>query len=279
MKLHLINNKAINKVGLEFKYRLKPLISDDNVYKKIISDEDLGKLSEEEKTSKVYLNYNYIKEFLKNILNKFTSDEIMQAISKFEIVIIPLNPETDDAQQIFESINAYGMPLSSVDLIRNCILMNLLSDQQDMIYLHYWKHLENIFSKDQSKMQDCFRFYISSKNYELPKKEEVYSEFARLWKNNKNDFTKSIQMLKEIIEYAEAFDWLYFDDSINIKGQNEFNEVLLDFKKINSITLAPYINSICMLYKENSIKEKVQIKKMYSFFMQYLLMIIDTYKH
>ncbi|HCQ5592592.1 TPA: DUF262 domain-containing protein [Clostridioides difficile] len=94
----------------KIKYKLKPLVSDDEVYRMIVEDriEDI-----EDTDSNVYKNYTYIVNYLKDLIVKGKSlNEIIMAINSLYVVCIPIGVE-DNAQKIFESINATGVKLTA----------------------------------------------------------------------------------------------------------------------------------------------------------------------
>ena len=123
----------------KIKYKLKPMVSDDEVYQCIVED----KVDEiENKESNVYKNFIYIRNYFKElIVAGHTLNEILMAMNKLYVVCVPIG-EDDNAQKIFESINATGVKLTASDLIRNFILMELESDIQDQYYINYWKKIE-----------------------------------------------------------------------------------------------------------------------------------------
>ena len=108
----------INLTNQDIKYKLKPLVSDDTVYKQIVSD-DFDSITA--KDSNVYKNYVYIKEQLAELSNRYTLTQLIEAINKLYMVCVPVTEE-DYPQRIFESINATGAKLTASDLIRNFIV-------------------------------------------------------------------------------------------------------------------------------------------------------------
>lgn len=87
-KKYLLNDEnIINTSGEMDRYRLKPLVSDDNVYK-LISDNKLERLTDSEQNSNVLKAYNVIKKELEKWKSKYTFEEIMGAIDKFKVVWI-----------------------------------------------------------------------------------------------------------------------------------------------------------------------------------------------
>lgn len=50
--------------------------------------------------------------------------------------------ESDNAYRVFESLNATGLPLSQVDLLRNYFFMRLPADQGEQLYAQVWLPME-----------------------------------------------------------------------------------------------------------------------------------------
>ena len=140
-KKYLLNDEDIINSNDEMdRYRLKPLVSDDNVYK-LIQDGKLDKLSDDEQNSNVLKAYNIIKKELESCKTKYTFEQILGAIDKSKIVWIQLDKK-EDPQQVFESINSTGVNLTAADLIRNFVLMNKDNETQTRIYEDYWSKIE-----------------------------------------------------------------------------------------------------------------------------------------
>ena len=132
IKQILINDNDIEKVQQlegqyltnpyhndKIKYKLKPLVSDDNVYRCIVENrmDDIT-----DTHSNVLKNYEYISNRLNELLIQgYDANAILMALNKLYVVCVPISEE-DNAQKIFESINATGVKLTSADLIRNYLL-------------------------------------------------------------------------------------------------------------------------------------------------------------
>ncbi|MCQ3907273.1 MAG: DUF262 domain-containing protein [Mycoplasmoidaceae bacterium] len=119
------------------KYRLKPQISDDGVYQKILDEMPLT--VEDKKRSKVYAAYNLLKEEIDDIIKHgSTINDIVDAIYRFNILFCPIDPEIiKNPQEVFETINSTGVDLTAQDLIRNFLLMNLNEETQTKFYEKY----------------------------------------------------------------------------------------------------------------------------------------------
>lgn len=60
---------------------------------------------------------------------------------RLEIASIRLDPQ-EDAQAIFETLNARGTPLSSADLIKNFVFQQIPSEKAHRAYSDYWEQFE-----------------------------------------------------------------------------------------------------------------------------------------
>ena len=67
---------------------------------------------------------------------------------KLIIVDISLDPNQDNPQLIFESMNSTGKELSQADLIRNFILMGLEQKHQKKLYENHWRPMEVAFGQE-----------------------------------------------------------------------------------------------------------------------------------
>ena len=236
--------------GQSTKFRLKPLISEDGVYQKIASGH-LEDISETERNTNCYKNYEYIRKYFSaKLANGLSIDSLLSAMNKFQVVYIPLE-YTDNAQQIFESINSTGVELSSADLIRNFLLMDLKNEEQEKFYGQYWEVLENKL-RTGSNVSEFFRFYLSIKKYELIKKDDVYNAF-KLWQNQeikkeaeKGNFDITAireNILKDILQYAGYYYDIYINDKI-IAGL----PALTWYRKNKSVMPAPFLMEMYRIY-------------------------------
>lgn len=239
---YLINPYSVEKL----KYKLKPLVADDEVYQKIVEG-DLEHISTT--NSNVYKNYIWLKDNIEKLLGQFSINDILMAMNKLYIVCVPISQD-DYPQKIFESINATGAKLTASDLIRNFMLMPILSDKQEEFYAKYWKRLEDLLTNDSKKLEAFFRLYLATKNKSLPNKNAVYSVFVEWF--NKNKDTYGIEgIFKDILKYAEYYYTIYKQDikTVDSKIRNSVRE----FRYILSEMPAPLFMELYALMKQQSI--------------------------
>ncbi|MEE8721974.1 MAG: DUF262 domain-containing protein [Eggerthellaceae bacterium] len=56
--------------------------------------------------------------------------------------------DRSQAQSVFESLNSKGMPLTTADLVRNCLLITKSRDEQTRLYHEYWVPIQQMFGAD-----------------------------------------------------------------------------------------------------------------------------------
>ncbi|MBR5529229.1 MAG: DUF262 domain-containing protein [Oscillospiraceae bacterium] len=233
----------------KIKYKLKPLVADDDVYRCIVED----RLADNEnQQSLIYKNYIYIRNHLEGLVaNGYTANDILLALDKLYVVCVPISEE-DNAQKIFESINATGVKLTAADLIRNFLLMNLDSDTQDQYYAQYWRKIEENISTDSKDLEMFFRMYLAIKTYTLVPKNGVYRSFVD-WVESKKVSTDVL--FKELLNYAKIYH------SINNTPVTTLDKALrvaiTDFRKIKSDLPISIIIEFYRLYNIGSIKADV----------------------
>ena len=253
---YILNN---NRSG-DQKLRLKPLVTDDDTYRKILNEAE-NTINEEEKKGNIYKNFTHFYKWVETSIAQFEINDIIDAIDKLHIVCIPLY-HTDNAQQIFESINSTGAPLTSADLIRNYILMNYEDKKQEEYYENYWKVLERI-QPDSLKLEEMFRFYLAIKKYELFNKKEVYNEFKKFWRND----NRSIELkLNEIIQYMQYYDQIYLSEL----SSNELNDTIMKFRYNASLMPAPLLMEFMHLNKKGLISNS-QLCEIFNLINTYLI--------
>ena len=226
----LTNNYLENVTSdKQYKFRLQPSVSDDDAYSFIAT----GKINDYTKTSLVMENYRYLYKSLDELIKRYSLMDVINAVRELYIVRIELD-ESDDAQQIFESINSTGEKLTAADLIRNYIMMNRTNVEQENIYNNYWLELERIFPESK-KMAEFFRFYLAGKTYTLTSENELYDVFKDYWRiqTEKENY---IEIINDVKKYARRFEKLYISNAAD-----ELGEVLQDYRKLQSYMPAPFM--------------------------------------
>lgn len=137
-------------------------------------------------------------------------DRILSALRRLNFLMIELG-HGDDPQEIFDSVNSAGAPLSETDKIRNLVLMVKDVELQTILFEEFWRKVE-INCGD--GLHD-FLFYYSLLQGMSAKKSSLYKSF-RLWYLNGN--LDARELLEDLLEYSECYKLLTksgsFDDRL-----------------------------------------------------------------
>lgn len=251
-KAELLEQQYLTNTAVEqrLKLKLKPLVSDDNVYQHIV-DGQLDKITDI--SSNVYQNYIYLKDNITSLLQSGKSvDEIIMSLDKVYLVCIPLS-QNDNAQKIFESINSTGAKLKASDLIRNFILMTVQSDKQDYYYNTYWKPIENNLLNDSKKLEMFFRMFLAVKKKSLPNINYIYSVFTN-WYEAERLENSIEEILKDVKNYSHYYNAMYYG---KLDPSKASDKSISDFRRIDSDMPAPLVMELYRLFSEKIISEQV----------------------
>lgn len=241
----------------KIKYKLKPLVSDDDVYRCIVENK-LDQIHDTD--SNVYKNYKYIENYLNGLLIEgYSENDILLALDKLYVVAVPISEE-DNAQKIFESINATGVKLTAADLIRNYMLMDLPSDIQEKYYSNYWRKIEEYVSQDSKELELFFRTYIAIKTYTLVPKNSVYRFFVD-WVEKSQYSIEDV--FKDLFEYAQIYCLLLKAD-IKKNLPYSLQISVTDFRKISSDSPMSLIMEFYHIYRLGLMTEQSLGSAIYS---------------
>ncbi|GAA9511255.1 DUF262 domain-containing protein [Helicobacter pylori] len=180
--------------------RLKPIKSDKEAFDLVMQNRS----HEIQGVSHIRNNYKFFTKALEVYLGKgYRIEEIYGAFSRLKIVAIELELGEDDPQVVFESINATGVQLKGLDLIRNYLMMGENSDNQNRLYNTYWVPLEDwLGEKDLNEfILTYLRIYFEDKLKEGER--EVY---YALKDHHRDNFSDDIQgLMSDMREYGRIY--------------------------------------------------------------------------
>ncbi len=245
----------------EFKVKLKPIQSDSNQFLLLLED----KIDEMDDATHIYRNFMLCKARFERWAEKgITPSQVLDALTKLEIVEIVLTKGKDDPQIIFESINSTGLDLSNADLIRNFLLMN--ADDQEKLYENYWLYIEKTLRNkmDYSNLDAFFMQYIVYKTSKPVKNRRLYNSFVKLFKDS--GYSQE-GILKELRYYAEIFGaFVYGSD----KYSDRINKLLSRLRVLNQTTCYPFLLHVFNDYHQGVITEET-VERILHFILAYLL--------
>lgn len=245
----------------EFKVKLKPIKSDNIQFQLLLE----GKEDEMEEETHIYRNFMLCKERFEAWVGKGISpSQILDALTKLEIVEIVLAKGEDDPQVIFESINSTGLELTNADLIRNFLLMN--AQEQERLYEEYWLRIEKLLRRnmDYSNLDDFFMLYIMYKTSKPVKSRQLYSSFVKLFKESRYS---QESILQELRYYASIFGAFIYGDT---QYSKQINRLLKRIRILNQTTCYPFLLHVFDDYHNGVIEEKT-VEKVLQFILSYLL--------
>lgn len=256
------------KQFIESKYLKNDNVSDDSEYKiklkqvetdwKAYCDIILGNHFDKSKNSAIYHNYAYFKNELGKIEENadFTLTDVIElGLNKFSVVTVELQPDSnpwENPQEIFESMNSLGKPLTLADLVRNYLLLGIEPKEQEFLYKNYWLHMEesiphqvSSFIRDYIQLKEKKSFkQATERNYK-----ELYSNFKKIFRN----YDAKI-LLKTLSEYSDYYAYILL---LEKTGSKEVDKRLGDIKILDVTTAYSFLMALIRSWKKNEITEKM----------------------
>ncbi|TPH50981.1 DUF262 domain-containing protein [Helicobacter pylori] len=180
--------------------RLKPIKSDKEAFDLVMQNRS----HEIQGVSHIRNNYKFFTKELEHYISKgYRIEEIYGAFLRLKIVAIGLELGEDDPQVVFESINATGVQLKGLDLIRNYLMMGENSDRQKHLNDTYWVPLENwLGEKD---LNDFVKTYLRI-YFEDRFKEGEREVYYTLKDHHRENFSDDIQgLMSDMREYGRIY--------------------------------------------------------------------------
>ena len=179
--------------------------------------------------------------------------ELLDGLSRMQVVFIELE-ETDDPQQIFESINHKGEPLTVTDLIRNHLLTLANEGERQILFNKIWEPLEECLCQKRDKnegvlrkslFEGFFRAYVGMSGKVVPGK-KLYAELRDLLQKDLNgvdgsDTPQIVSRLTKFYDYSHAYQCLVWSGA-GVSPQ--LSAVVEKFARLDFVTPM----SLLMLY-------------------------------
>lgn len=252
---YLKNNSASEDT--EYKIKLKQVETDWESYKKLVLGEEL---SEKEKNSAVCQNYHFFKNKLSELLTDGVdlSELIEKGLAKFSVVTVELEPKRnrwENPQEIFESMNSLGKPLSLADLVRNYLLLGLDPAMQDKYYKDYWlriekelPHLVSLFIRDYMQGMKGRAFKQASEN----NYKELYRQFKEIFEKTE---------AKELLESLSTKSTIYSCVALGkTTGSEKIDAALSDLRRLQMTTAYSFLMMLLSAWKDGKFSEGDVVK-------------------
>lgn len=240
--------------------------------------------SEEEQALLNSYNELYLSTSIKNLKNKFILldldneadyEKLLKAIRDqvvkyLKVIFITVNDE-DEAYTIFETLNARGMNLSFVDLIKNKVFKYLNEKHPDDSAKTKWKQLrKKIVSRDGIGSLETFIRHWWISRYAYVSAANVYKSFKNKWNSGE---IEASTFLDEINSDADLYIKIASPVVEDFKQQEEkeLYRSLSALKIFNVIQQRPFILSLFKakergLIKLSELKETLSFIEKFHFF-------------
>ena len=180
-------------------------------------------------------------------------DKIFQALNQIRVIKIELD-EGENQQKIFESLNSTGLSLSQVDLIRNFLLMNESSENQEKVF-NIWQNIARNL-ETQENLNIFFGHYITFTTQNEVSKENLYNRFIKVFES-KN--LARLDFIAELEHLSEIYKSFINSDSCK-KYPVEVKKFLDDLRTLKQINSYPFLLHVLEDYQENIIDSKTLSK-------------------
>jgi hypothetical protein len=166
-----------------------------------------------------------------------------QIVNYLKVIFITVKEE-EEAYTIFEPLNARGMNLSFVDLIKNRLFKELNYTHPDDDAKTTWKNIRLVISSRENvgSLETFVRHWWISK-YSYVAEENVYKNFKKLWTADK---INAKEFIKELSSDAKIYIKIASPIQDDFKQQEEkfIDHILTAFKIFNITQQRPFLLSL-----------------------------------
>lgn len=151
--LDLVENPVHQRANDEEKFKVWPTNRDRAAFEAVMMAQELDDIPLDLRSSRIVKAFDFfarraggwLKQDDEN-LNQRANALVDGVATRLQIVVIGLKAE-EDAQEIFETLNARGTPLTAADLIKNLVFQRLDAEplESERIYKELWQQFETEF--------------------------------------------------------------------------------------------------------------------------------------
>ena len=258
--------RVIQEQGVDIGIRAKELsnrylFNDDKVgesrYKQLLTQSDketlICLLEENRELPTSYsplLEKNH--QFFYSRCKKANLEVVYRGIERLQIVSIVLDPAQDNPQLIFETLNAKGLDLSEVDLIRNYLLMGQDPDSQTRLYNDLWFPIEDGFRNEGQHFRHFMRHYLTLNTKQIPNLKDIYKEFRSYVERRQSSEQLEVEgIVKEVSRYSRH----YHNIALLHEEDKELKTCLEDLKELKADVAYPFLLKVYDCYAAGKLKK------------------------
>lgn len=251
-------------------YKVEPSQNDREIFNLVISSENIEMIENNpiiKKDSLIYNNfktsYYRIKDAIKQGMN-IKEDIYNLGFLRLSIVEIVLN-YNENAQEIFESLNSLGVPLSNADLIRNFLLMS--NKEQKSLYIKLWKPMQDSIIGEANMEMFVKNYLLMKKAYAINDK-DIYKEYTKYAREYLvGDEIDRAKMLNDLYETSTVFEPFLRNSSGYSKDTNLLMKELRD---MDQSTAYPFLMQV-FIDRKNKIIDEETLNKVINLIIVYLV--------
>lgn len=234
---YLLHNKRSKG---EDRYKLTLSEEDNDTYHSLIEHLSDQSYPIDESSERIVKNY----EMLRNKIEGLADPRpVWIGVQRLQIISVSLEPEKDNPQAIFESMNSTGKDLSAADLVRNYVLMGLEPDVQERLFTNYWRVIEETLGTDSEVFDRFIHDYLTivyAPAVVNPK--DVYPLFKRMCVSQSiNEATEIEALLSEMLGYSKVWSRIALGTDGDPKRRALLARIaLLDITVVNPLLMVFY---------------------------------------
>lgn len=288
-------NKVIDEAETNIEERKKVYTILGDIPRKLTSKEGMPKLKLLEQDAEIFTNYlqvldgkpkgkfgnrtfgkryNFIQELIlnkeENSVSKIQSlKEFYEKLNNVELLRITVNDLTD-AYSVFTSLNAKGLPLTLIDLMKSYYLREAVFHFSEKEALEEWQKLINIFSSDDGEPYSIAVTQFLQNNYDAFEGEGTSSitKRASLRKYEQLFKTRGYHYMENLIVNAKVFSTMVpkIKNDDDVEHGEELKKSLSKLSKLETSPIYPLV-----LYLLKKLEEKIISEKTVELIFEYLV--------
>lgn len=237
--------------SVEYKIKLKQVETDWEAYKHLVLGSEMP---DNMKNSAVFQNYLFFYKALEPLSDEAKKSLLEKGLMKFSIISIQLEPDKnpwENPQEIFESMNSLGKPLSLADLVRNYLLMGKNTKEQADLYNGFWLTLEKRLP---GQLSEFIRDWMQADQHRSFKvaKESNYKELYGAFKDIARG--RSVEALfKSFVHFSHPYSILRGAELTRIQS---VDQAISDLNVIGVAPAYSYLTEILAGWQAKTLSDK-----------------------
>ena len=216
----LFNRAAEQEPDPATKFKLHPTYKDQEAFFELIGSESPHYKGLKDPSHRLVKAHRFFSESCAEWLqDKADPAEAIEKLSDtvrelLSLAVIDLDPD-ENAQEIFETLNARGTPLTAADLIKNFVFQRLREEKPDLIqrmYTEHWLFFESNFweskvtvsGSQMNRTSVFFGQWLVAQTAEEVASRDIFYRFKRFVTDGSD--VKIDEVLREIHRVAETYE-------------------------------------------------------------------------